>query len=177
MSNNPSQQPPSRRNVLKTGIAGLLGLGLAKATTGSGSPAFADETVATGRTGYVARVVRLDGRMAVVVPLPLNKGGAGRPPISLLHTSFPLVGFPDHVVPRTGDLVTVTEDPQEQLAALPVCAWVTGVPRLLPSGEYEIAGQRTTADSIVGHLSTGTVSACLLGTQLSSAQVLSVRAA
>lgn len=88
----------------------------------------------------------------------------------------PYIGFPEHVVPRVGDLVTVTDAwPGVALAAIPVCHWVTGVPKALPSGGFQIGDTRVVASPLLKDVIGNRIRACILDTELPTAQVLATR--
>ncbi|MGW6831860.1 hypothetical protein ACWGCI_00280 [Streptomyces sp. NPDC054949] len=91
----------------------------------------------------------------------------------------PMVGFPEGVTPRPGDRVMVTDwwDGLE-LAAIPVVSWVTGVPKALPGGGYQVGDRRTAATPLLKAASDrrSRTAVCLLDTELETAQVMAVRA-
>ncbi|GAA0583719.1 hypothetical protein [Streptomyces crystallinus] len=90
----------------------------------------------------------------------------------------PLVGFPNGVIPRPGDRVMVTDwwDGMD-VAAIPVVSWVTGVPKPLPGGGYQVGGRRTAPTPLLEAPSEkgGRTAVCLLDTELEAAQVMAVR--
>jgi hypothetical protein len=129
-----------------------------------------------------ARVVAAAGGM-VTAAVRARMKPRDTPPVDQ-HTAvtgltlrIPLVGFPDGFSLRPGDLVTVVElDRGAGPVAVPVCRWVTGIPREAPGG-YSIAGQLAVADPrFAAAAGEGrSVTASLLDSELPAAQVLSVR--
>jgi hypothetical protein len=164
----------SRRNVLRV-AAVVTASTTAVAVIGdaaAGSPA-ADPGAAprTGKRAELGRVSRTGRPMVMVeTPATMNQSRVSSPQL------VPFVGFPDYVVPRVGDLVTVTDDwPGIALAAVPVCHWVTGVPKALSNGEFAIAGARVATSPLLSGTRNVPVAVCLLDTELPTAQVLATR--
>ncbi|MFF1477147.1 hypothetical protein ACFVYD_06155 [Streptomyces sp. NPDC058301] len=101
------------------------------------------------------------------------------PDATASQETVPLVGFPEGISPRPGDRVMVTDwwDGME-VAAIPVVSWVTGVPKPLPGGGYQVGGRRTAPTPLLkaaGERRSRTA-VCLLDTELDTAQVMAVRA-
>jgi hypothetical protein len=87
----------------------------------------------------------------------------------------PYAGFPDHVVPRVGDLVVVNDWAGQGLAAGPVCHWITGVPTRRPDGDFNIGDTVLAASPLLEHAGRKPIRVCVLDTELPTAQVLAVR--
>jgi hypothetical protein len=163
----------SRRNMLRGGAAVASGVAI---TAGVETAATADSGTADSapHTGKRADVARVTGRESKTLTLQANKSAAARQPAE----KVPFVGFPNNVVPRTGDLVTIVEDwPGYALAAVPLCHWLTGVPKALPNGEVSVSGARMIASPELapGLQTRKLVKVCVLDTELETAQVLMVR--
>ena len=87
----------------------------------------------------------------------------------------PYAGFPDHIVPRVGDLVVVTDWAGQGLAAVPVCHWITGVPTRRPDGDFSIGDTVLAASPLLEHAGRKPIQVCVLDTELPTAQVLATR--
>ena len=153
---------------------------------GIGVTAAASAAVLAGSTGLAkaqdwGAIGRVRGVSGGVADVDLLAGLAGNAPDHVVgRAELPLVGFPEALVPRTGDRVAVSRTtPGYEVAALPLGHWVTGVPRALGDGSFVLAGER--AFGVPGLAAAGEagsiVTACLLDTDLAIAQVLDVRAA
>jgi len=157
----------SRRQVLELGagavVVGVLGVEVAQHVMGAGAPApTSDSTHAAS-----GRVLRVDGDVVEVQTF-----------LSSWRRSATIAGFPESVSPRVGDHVTLTDlvDGHE-MAALPVCRWVAGVPKLLADQTISVGGQRLVASPALveaGQRKTA-VTACILDSSLGTCQVLAVR--
>ncbi|WP_163566976.1 hypothetical protein [Fodinicola feengrottensis] len=90
----------------------------------------------------------------------------------------PYAGFPAHVTPRVGDLVTVTDDwPGAAVAAIPVCHWIQGMPKSLPNGGFSVAGTQLAPTPLLENMGKKRIQVCILDTELPTAQVLATRTA
>ena len=181
----------SRRNVLRVGavIASSAAVVSIASTSGATDSDYADQAgPGTGKRAELGLVSSSDrtsspqaqaqaqaqaqGILAVEAPSEAN-GVHSR--VASAQT-VPYAGFPAGFVPRAGDLVTVTDQyPGLALAAVPVCRWVTGVPKRRRDGSFTVAGHRVAASPKLTEHGSGRVKVCLLDTELPSAQVLSVR--
>jgi hypothetical protein len=167
-----SDRKLSRRHVLRV-AAVVSASAVAVATIGdtaSADPGPAS-TGGSGKRAELGRVVTADRSLLVVdSPAAANNSKVTTP------QTVPFVGFPEHVAPRVGDLVTVTDDwPGVALAAVPVCHWVTGVPKPLAGGEFSIGGARVASSPLLTGAQNVRMSVCLLDTELPVAQVLATR--
>lgn len=161
----------SRRQVFRIGtvVAGGVGvIAVADAAT-------ADPGGGAGKTGKRAELGRVVGgqssQLLVTTPDTPNHSRVNSTML------IPYAGFPDHVVPRTGDLVTVIEDwPGLALAAVPVCHWITGAPKAQSNGSYLVAGTSLAASPLLADSVGKRIQVCVLDTELPTAQVLATRA-
>jgi hypothetical protein len=89
-----------------------------------------------------------------------------------------VVGFPDAVLPRVGDHVTLTDLVDESaIAALPLCHWVSGVPEVSSDHTVTIGSTRIATSPMVLQASQrgGAISVCVLDTSLADCQALTVK--
>jgi hypothetical protein len=167
----------SRRQILRvsavvassTVVVGAIGTSAA-ANPGAEDPANA---VSTGKRAQLGRVTNNSDTTRLTV------GAPGRANTSIVSSpvAVPYVGFPDHVAPRVGDFVTVTDDwPGVALAAVPVCHWVTGVPKALPNGGFTVGGTTVAPSPLLDGIVGKRALVCVLDTDLPVAQVLATRA-
>ncbi|HEX6686106.1 MAG TPA: hypothetical protein VF062_25255 [Candidatus Limnocylindrales bacterium] len=167
-------QVMSRRQILR--VTAVLGStvtavavsdGIAQADTDTGtdpaSPVASPDRAQ--KRADLASVASISGQ--TVSATPVDGGEA---------VTVPLVGFPAGFAPRAGDRLAVTDQwPGIALAAIPLCHWVSGVPKRQANGEFVVAGQRIASSRLleVGRLRS--VQVCLLDTDLPTAQALAVR--
>jgi hypothetical protein len=165
----------SRRQILRVSAVVASSAAAVAVVSAAGDVAAADPGRApdTGKRAELGRVANADtALLRVEAPDQANNSRVRSPQL------VPFVGFPDHVVPRVGDLVTVTDDwPGVALAAVPVCHWVTGVPKAQPGGTFTIGGTAVEASPLLQDVGAKRVTVCVLDTELSTAQVLATRAA
>ncbi|MEV4360059.1 hypothetical protein ACWEPL_63910 [Nonomuraea sp. NPDC004186] len=90
--------------------------------------------------------------------------------------SVSYTGFPEGVLPRVGDLVTVTDRVSELgLVALPLCSWTTGTPSRDSKGVVSLNGVKAAPSQQLSAAGQSSVLVALMGTTLPDAQVLDVR--
>lgn len=176
----------SRREALKVG--GVFAVGATVVlTTGVGTagaaetaPADAGSNAGTGKRGDLARVTAVGGTGAGAARAGVLRVATPAAPVGnalrAAGEEVPCVGFPDNFTLRAGDLVTVTDQwPGVAMAAVPVCRWVTGVPKRQRNGDFTVAGRRVVESPLLREGKR--IRVCLLDTELPNAQVLKTLAA
>lgn len=151
----------SRRHVLQASVSAAL-VSMLRVDVAAASLLDRND-----RRSYVSRVTNVAGRQLEAEAL-------------LTHERFtvPIAGFPPQVIPRIGDLVTVTNShPSFSMANLPVCSWYVGPVMSRSDGRAEIAGLLAAGPLRPKVLNDGHQAVCLLDTTLSDRQVLGVRVA
>jgi hypothetical protein len=158
----------SRRQILKIGagtvFVGALGIEVAqKIAAAIPSPAASTDP----RAAMSGRVIEVEGDRVQVQVFG-----------STTRLTAPVVGFPDTVFPRVGDHVTLTNLVDGfATAALPLCHWVAGVPKVGADQTVAIGGTRIAPSATVLQASQSgkAISVCVLDTSLTDCQALSVK--
>ncbi|HYW26021.1 MAG TPA: hypothetical protein VE953_17745 [Terriglobales bacterium] len=163
----------SRRQAMKIGagavVVGAVGVDVAQRIAAAAEAAAVHGPAISSdpRHAQSGRVVEVDGNQVQVQVF-----GSGT------LVSAPLVGFPDAVVPRVGDHVTLTDVvPGFEVAALPLVHWISGVPKVRTDQTIGIGGTRLlpTAPLLDASRLGAPVSVSVLDTSLATAQVFGVR--
>jgi hypothetical protein len=167
----------SRRRAL--GLAAGAGAAAVAAPVITAAPLGAEAGRSPGYLAVPARVLATDGE--AVAAEAIDEAQAPAEP----WAAVPVAGFPWGLLPREGDHVSVTDGFQGlELAAVPLCSWVEGVPAA-SAGGYAVAGRQTVAaEDILGDPAGAladastqgrVVAVCLADSDLADALVLQVR--
>jgi hypothetical protein len=160
----------SRRRVLR--VSALVASSAAAVTVAESAATAAPGQPSTGSRAELGRVSKTgDGTALLQVESPDTPHASRVADRELV----PYAGFPDHVVPRVGDLVVVTDWAGKGLAAVPVCHWISGVPRRRPDGDFSIGDTVLAATPLLEHAGRKPIQVCVLDTELPTAQVLATR--
>lgn len=163
----------SRRQVLRVGAVVAAAATTTLAVDGAANAVQTEPYQPTGKRADLGRVARAGGTVLLVE----RSGTPNAKPVKAPEM-VPYAGFPPHVTPRVGDLVTVTDDwPGVAVAAIPVCHWIQGVPKALPAGGFSVAGTRLAPTPLLEKVGKTRIQVCVLDTELPTAQVLATRTA
>jgi hypothetical protein len=150
----------SRRNLLRTGTVATVS---AVAAGALASDALAAADTAVEETARVTEIA--SGTVTAVT----ERGGRS-------FTNVAYTGFPEGVLPRVGDLVTVTDRIAELgLVALPLCSWAKGAPSRDTQGRMSVGGVKAVPSQQLGTAGQDPVIVAFMATTLPDAQVLDVR--
>lgn len=170
----------TRRTALTTAAAGVGAAAVGISATESASADGQSGSPGSDARTDLARVRSVEGKI-LYVDFPRDGSRTRKlmaPDAKASQEVVPLAGFPNGIIPRPGDRVMVTDwwDGMD-VAAIPVVSWVTGVPKPLPGGGYQVGGRRTAPTPLLKAHSEqrDRTAVCLLDTELEAAQVMAVR--